>query len=105
MKQWVSVNQESSTCCWVEPVSKSKVQNPLWWARTNDNVEGEVPNLTLQDVADEVRVGLMLNHMNSKKPDWPNYNLVAFDEPYGHRHLGKDGLGYLTGGLSQWENR
>ena len=109
LKQWVSVNQGSSTCCWVEPVSKSKVPNPLWWARTSDNVDGEVPVIsTLRDVADEVRVGLMINHMNSKKPDWPNYNLAA-GHVMSHAAPGniweKDGLSYLTGGLSQWENR
>jgi hypothetical protein len=109
LKRWVQSNQESNTCCWVEPSKNSRIQNPIWWARSGEDLDGEVPVIsTLRDVADEVKIGLMINNLNGKKPDWANYSLPA-GHMMSHASPGnlweKDGLSYLTGGLSQWENR
>ena len=101
-------NAQENTCYWTEPFQSNK-ENVVWWAKSADGANGEAPMInTLRDVADEVPVALTIGSLNGKKPDWPNFKM-----PMGHvisyassgSIWEKDGLSYLTGGLSQWENR
>jgi hypothetical protein len=108
LKTWVDQNAQENTCYWTEPFQSNK-ENVVWWAKSADGANGEAPMInTLRDVADEVPVALTIGSLNGKKPDWPNFKM-----PMGHvisyassgSIWEKDGLSYLTGGLSQWENR
>ena len=108
LKTWVDQNAQENTCYWTEPFQSNK-ENVVWWAQSADGVDGEAPMInTLRDVADEVPVALTIGSLNGNKPDWPNFKM-----PMGHiisyassgSIWEKDGLSYLSGGLSQWENR
>jgi len=110
LQEWVKLNSQTQTCCWTEPhAGKSKIINPLWWAKSTDGDGGEAPIISsLRDVADEVPVGLRIGNLNGDLPKWSNYKMPA-GHILSHASPGsiweKDGLSYLTGGLSQWQNK
>jgi hypothetical protein len=109
LQSWVEDHYSEAICCWFEPYRKTGGKF-VWWANQNMSDKGgeSLAISSLRDVADEIPIDLSYGSLNKGKPDYAKLKIPA-GHIISHASPGSlwemDGMSYMTGGLSQWQNR